>query len=322
MAKIPVTLITGFLGAGKTSLLNHIIETYPSKKFAIIENEFGEENIDSQLVTNIKNEDIFELSNGCICCSLNDELYVVLQNLIKSDHQFNHLLIETTGIADPGSILASFVTDPFIKKEFALDAVICLVDAENAAHMITQEEILKKQIAISDKILLNKTDLAGPEKTNRLREELKALNQFARIDDCVHAKPNNQDILDSYSYDPTKIYQFVLGVRKDESKKISSTHGIENMIYSTTIPMDQLKLGMWLDAFLKFNQDSIYRIKGILNLAGLNNRIVLQSVHTQIQATVGKAWQEDDLKESKIVIIGKNLNRDAIKKNLDELLVN
>ncbi len=321
MAKIPVTLITGFLGAGKTSLLNHIIETYPSKKFAIIENEFGEENIDSQLVTNIKNEDIFELSNGCICCSLNDELYVVLQNLIKSDHQFNHLLIETTGIADPGSILASFVTDPFIKKEFVLDAVICLVDAENANHMIKQEEILKKQIAISDKILLNKTDLAGPEKTNHLREELKNLNQFASIDDCIHAKPSYKNILDSYSYDPTNIYQFVLGLKQVEPREKDTTHGIENMIYSTTTPMDQLKLGMWLDAFLRFNQDSIYRIKGILNLAGLNNRIVLQSVHTQIQVTVGKVWDEHDSKESKIVIIGKNLNRGAIKKNLDELLI-
>ena len=321
MSKIPVTLITGFLGAGKTSLLNHIIETYPAKKFAIIENEFGEENIDSQLVTNIKNEAIFELSNGCICCSLNDELYVVLQNLIKSDHQFNHLLIETTGIADPGSILASFVTDPFIKKEFVLDAVICLVDAENGNRMMKQEEILKKQIAISDKILLNKTDLAGSEKTNHLREELRNLNQFASIDNCVHAKPSNKDILDSYSYDPSKIIQFVLGIKQDESKKKDATHGIENMIYSTTIPMDQLKLGMWLDAFLKFNQDSIYRIKGILNLAGLNNRIVLQSVHTQIQATVGKAWDVQDVRESKIVIIGKNLNRDAIRKNLDELLI-
>lgn len=322
MTKIPVTLITGFLGAGKTSLLNHIIESYPSKKFAIIENEFGEENIDSQLVTNIKNEDIFELSNGCICCSLNDELYVVLQNLIKSDHHFNHLLIETTGIADPGSILASFVTDPFIKKEFVLDAVICLVDAENATRMIEQEEILKKQIAISDRILLNKTDLAGPEKTNIIKEELKRLNQFASIDECVFAKPTNQDILDSYSYDPSKIYQFVLGLSQEKSTEKDSTHGIENMIYSTTVPMDQLKLGMWLDAFLKFNQDSIYRIKGILNLDGIDNRIVLQSVHTQIQATVGKVWKETDLKESKIVIIGKNLNRDIIKKNLDELLIN
>lgn len=322
MSKIPVTLITGFLGAGKTSLLNHIIEAYPSKKFAIIENEFGEENIDSQLVNKLKNEAIFELSNGCICCNLNDELYVVLKNLIQSDHQFNHLLIETTGIADPGSILASFVTDPFVKKEFVLDAVICLVDAEHALRMINEEDILKKQIAISDKIFLNKTDLAGADKTAELQKELRQINQFASINECIYGKASIDNILDSYSYDPSKIYQFVLGIKQDEPIKKESTHGIENMLYTTSIPMDQLKLGMWIDAFLKFNQDSIYRIKGILNLAGLNNRIVLQSVHTQIQATVGKVWNENEPKESKIVIIGKNLNRDAIRKNLDELLVN
>ncbi|PKQ61617.1 hypothetical protein BZG02_15490 [Labilibaculum filiforme] len=319
MSKIPVTIITGFLGTGKTSLLNQLISSYPDKKFAIIENEFGEINIDSELVTNIKNENIFELSNGCICCSLNDELYVVLQNLIQSNHQFNHLLIETTGIADPGGILASFITDPFIKKEFELDAVICLVDATNASHILNKEIVLTKQIAISDQILLNKTDLAGREKTNLVRAEIEKINQFAKIEECVFAKPKNMNLLDSFSYDPSKIYQFVLGLEINSNSTNELTHGIENMCYTSTIPMDQMKLGMWLDAFLKFNQDSIYRIKGILYLQGVDKRIILQSVHTQIQATVGKSWETGELKESKIVIIGKQLNRKVIERNLKEL---
>lgn len=320
MSKIPVTVITGFLGAGKTSLLNHLISCYPNKKFAIIENEFGEVNIDSELVANIKNEDIFELSNGCICCSLNDELYAVLQNLIKSDHQFNHLLIETTGIADPGSILASFITDPFIKNKFELDSVICLVDAENASNIIDKEIVLTKQIAISDQILINKTDVAGREKTDAIIKEVQEINKFATIQKCVFAKPVNMDLLSSFSYNPAKVYQFVIGI-EDSNTNNSITHGIENMCYTTTIPMDQMKLGMWLDAFLKFNQESIYRIKGILYLAGVDKRIILQSVHTQIQTTVGKSWEENELKESKIVIIGKNLNKKVIEKNLDELLI-
>ncbi|BAX82175.1 CobW family GTP-binding protein [Labilibaculum antarcticum] len=321
MLKIPVTVITGFLGSGKTSLLNHLISSYPDKKFAIIENEFGEVNIDSELVANVKNEDIFELSNGCICCSLNDELYVVLQNLIKSDHQFNHLLIETTGIADPGSILASFITDPFIKKEFELDAVICLVDAANASNILDTEIVLTKQIAVADQILINKTDVAGREKTDALKIEIANINKFARIEECVFAKPANMNLLGSFSYDPAKVYQFVLGLEANSTANSQITHGIENMCYTSTTPMDQMKLGMWLDAFLKFNQESIYRIKGILYLEGVDKRIILQSVHTQIQATVGKTWTEDDIKESKIVIIGKSLNRKVINNNLDELLV-
>lgn len=321
MLKIPVTVITGFLGAGKTSLLNHLISSYPDKKFAIIENEFGEVNIDSELVANVKNEDIFELSNGCICCSLNDELYLVLQNLIKSDHQFNHLLIETTGIADPGSILASFITDPFIKKEFELDAVICLVDAANASNILDTEIVLTKQIAIADQILINKTDVAGREKTDTLKIEIAKINKFARIEECIYAKPKNMNLLDSFSYDPTKVYQFVLGLEANSTANNQITHGIENMCYTSTTPMDQMKLGMWLDAFLKFNQESIYRIKGILNLEGVDKRIILQSVHTQIQATVGRTWEENEIRESKIVIIGKNLNRKVISSNLNELLV-
>ena len=323
MAKIPVTVITGFLGAGKTSLLNHLIEKHSDKKFAIIENEFGEENIDSELVTNIQNEDIFELSNGCICCSLNEELYVVLQKLINSNHNFNHLLIETTGIADPGNILASFITDPFIKKEFELDSVICLVDAQNARHDINNEAILTKQIAIADTVLINKTDLVDDAVANKLLEDIRKINSFAGIHQCTYSKPENKQVMDVYSYDPSKIYQFVLGMEQSVDKQSADTiHGIENMLFSTSKPMDQMKLGMWLDAFLQFNQDTIYRIKGILNIAGFDNRIILQSVHTQIQATVGKAWEESEKRESRIVIIGKELNHSAIEKNLEELTIN
>lgn len=321
MLKIPVTVITGFLGSGKTSLINHLILSYPDKKFAVIENEFGEVNIDSELVANIKNEDIFELSNGCICCNLNDELYVILKNLIKSDHQFNHLLIETTGIADPGSILASFITDPFIKKEFELDAVICLIDATNASNILDSEIVLTKQIAVADQILINKIDIAGRDKTDTLKTELNKINKFARIEECIYAKPKNMNLLGSFSYDPAKVYQFVLGLEANSTVNNQITHGIENMCYTSTAPIDQIKLGLWLDAFLKFNQESIYRIKGILYLEGVDKRIILQSVHTQIQTTVGKTWAEDEIKESKIVIIGKNLNRKVISSNLDELLV-
>lgn len=321
MSKIPVTVITGFLGAGKTSLLNNLIEAYPEKRFAIIENEFGEANIDSELVNNVQNEDIFELSNGCICCSLNDELYNVLKRLIQSDHQFNHLLIETTGIADPGTILSPFVTDPFIKKEFSLDAVICLVDAENAVTLLDKEEVLSKQIAISDKIIINKTDIAGTKKTKELKNQIQQLNKFASIEECIFAKPTNPLILDSYSYDPSKVYEFIFGLESNSSHNKELEHNIDNMLFTSKLPMDQLKLGMWLDAFLKFNQDSIYRIKGVLHLHGVDNRIILQSVHTQVQATVGKTWEEETLRENKIVIIGKNLNKNAIEKNLYELLV-
>nr|WP_320119567.1 GTP-binding protein [uncultured Marinifilum sp.] len=320
MSRIPVTVITGFLGSGKTSLLNHLIEIYPDKKFAIIENEFGEENIDSKLVENIESKDIFELSNGCICCNLNQELYLVLQNLIESKHSFNHLLIETTGIADPGSILASFISDPIISRNFELDSVICLCDALNASANFEKEEILNKQIAVADLILINKTDLVEQGCISELREKLRLQNNFAEILHCAHSKPETKNILDRFSYNASNVYQYILGVENAaNTNNHNNTHGIQSMCYSSNKALDQIKIGMWLDAFLQFNQDTIYRVKGILNLAGVDNRIVLQSVHTQIQATVGKAWNKNEERESKIVIIGKDLNRSVIEKNLNDL---
>ncbi len=318
MSKIPVTVITGFLGAGKTSLLNQLIKNHKDKKFVIIENEFGEENIDSELVSNIGDEDLFELSNGCICCNLNTELFLVLENLIKNNHSFNHLLIETTGIADPGNILASFITDPGIKAKFELDSVICLIDAANAENDLEKEDVLNKQIAISDTLILNKIDLSNDEAIVQLHSKIREINPTSDIHQAVQSKLD-VELLDVYAYNPKHIYQFLFSVDGTKNKNKKHDHNIENFCFKSKLEFNQMKLGAWLDAFLQFNSDTIYRVKGILNIAGMDNRILLQSVHTQIQATVGRAWDENEIRESKLVFIGKELNSEVIEKNLIEL---
>jgi len=317
MSKIPVTVVTGFLGAGKTSLLNQLIKNHKEKKFVIIENEFGEENIDSELVANIGNEDLFELSNGCICCNLNTELFLVLENLIKNNHSFNHLLIETTGIADPGNILASFISDPGIKAKFELDSVICLIDAANAEQDLKNEEVLNKQIAISDTLILNKIDLSNEEAITQLYSKIREINPTAEIHKAVQSKLD-VELLDVYAYNPKHIYQFLFSVEGIENDK-KHNHRIENYCFKSELAFNQMKLASWLDAFLQFNSDTIYRVKGILNINGVDKRILLQSVHTQIQATVGRTWEENETRESKLVFIGKDLNNEVIEKNLIEL---
>ena len=318
MSKIPVTVITGFLGAGKTSLLNQLIKNHKDKKFVIIENEFGEENIDSEFVSNIGDEDLFELSNGCICCNLNTELFLVLENLIKNNHSFNHLLIETTGIADPGNILASFITDPGIKAKFELDSVICLIDAANAEKDLEKEDVLNKQIAISDTLILNKIDLSNDEAIAQLNSKIREINPTADIHQAVQSKLD-VELLDVFAYNPKHIYQFLFSVDGIENTDKKHDHSIENFCFKSKLAFNQMKLGAWLDAFLQFNSDTIYRVKGILNITGMENRILLQSVHTQIQATVGRAWEENEIRESKLVFIGKELNSRVIEKNLIEL---
>ncbi len=318
MHKIPVTVITGFLGAGKTSLLNQIIKNYTNKEFVIIENEFGEENIDSELVTNIDNENLFELSNGCICCNLNTELFLVLENLIKKNHAFDHLLIETTGIADPGNILASFISDPGIKAKFELDSVICLVDAAHAEQDFENEDVLNKQIAISDTLIINKIDLSDNETVAELYSKLQEINPTANIHRAVQSKVE-KPLLDVFAYNPKNIYQFLFSVEGHNKGHQQHEHQIENYCFKSHLAFDQMQLGSWLDAFLQFNSDTIYRVKGILNIQGLDSRILLQSVHTQIQATVGKVWKENETRESRIVFIGKDLNSKVIEQNLIEL---
>jgi G3E family GTPase len=318
MSKIPVTVITGFLGAGKTSLLNQLIKNHKEKKFVIIENEFGEENIDSELVANIGNEDLFELSNGCICCNLNTELFLVLENLIKNNHSFNHLLIETTGIADPGNILASFISDPAIKAKFELDSVICLIDAANAEQDLKNEEVLNKQIAVSDTLILNKIDLPNEKSIKQLCSKIREINPTADIHKAVQSKLD-VELLDVYAYNPKHIYQFLFSVNKIESNDKKHHHNIENYCFKSELAFNQMKLASWLEAFLQFNSDTIYRVKGILNITGIDNRILLQSVHTQIQATIGRPWEENDIRESKLVFIGKDLNAEVIEINLIEL---
>ena len=318
MSKIPVTVITGFLGAGKTSLLNQLIKNNKDKKFVIIENEFGEENIDSEFVSNIGDEDLFELSNGCICCNLNTELFLVLESLIKNNHSFNHLLIETTGIADPGNILASFITDPGIKAKFELDSVICLVDAANAEKDLEKEDVLNKQIAISDTLILNKIDLSSEDAIESLKSKLSEINPTANLHQAIQSNINAQ-LLDVYAYKPDNIYKFLFSMDGNESGGNKHDHNIENYCFKSKLAFNQMKLGAWLDAFLQFNSDTIYRVKGILNITGMANRILLQSVHTQIQATVGRAWEDKDVRESKLVFIGKELNSEVIEKNLIEL---
>src|SRR6187402_984934 len=154
--RIPVTILTGFLGAGKTTLLNHLIKEYPEKKLAVIENEFGEINIDSELIVSSADNNIFELSNGCICCVLNDDLVNLLYELLESKKVFNHLIIETTGMADPGAVALNFISDFGIQQKYRLDAVVALADAINLKSQLAETEEAAKQLAIADFILLNK----------------------------------------------------------------------------------------------------------------------------------------------------------------------
>jgi len=326
--RIPVTIVTGFLGAGKTTMLNNLISSCKNKKFAIIENEFGEINIDSDLVVGVKGENIYELSNGCVCCTLNKELIFVLHDLLNSETAFNHLLIETTGIADPASVVQPFILDQNIQMDFRLDSVICLVDARIIEDILDEQSEAFQQIAYSDTVIVNKTKEVTQEKLESVRKRIQKISPLSKIYETNFSDVSEFNILDTYSYEPKSLtkfsidfsrlsnYQQVYTAQKVQPKK----HEIDS--YGFVIPgnFNETSFMYWLDAFLEFNQKNIFRIKGILSIQGSSNKIVLQAVRDMALVSKAEAWGKDETRNSKIVFIGKQLKADQIEKSLHTLI--
>ena len=321
---VPVTILTGFLGAGKTTLLNHIIEKNPSTKFAIIENEFGEINIDSELVVKT-DENIFELSNGCICCSLNGDLFDVLNKLVTGDYNYDHLIIETTGIADPSAVAATFLTDYNVQTAFKLDGTVCLIDAENVLEVIGNEEEAAKQVLFADYIIFNKSANVDKETLGAVGEKIKKINPFADYEFTDFAKVKTDDILYLKAYDKEKI-AFRLGFANKKKTNVfnippEGKHGeIVSQSFVFTQSFDLLKLRHYFTVMLAIQGAWFYRIKGILNIEGLSRKLIIQSVKGSPVFTDGDEWLVGETRESKLVFIGKKLKRDILEKGLAQCL--
>lgn len=319
---VPVTILTGFLGAGKTTLLNHIIKQNTATKFAIIENEFGEINIDSELVVKT-NENIFELSNGCICCSLNGDLFEVLNKLVTGNFDYDHLIIETTGIADPSAVAATFLTDYNVQTAFKLDGTVCLIDAENVLEVIGSEEEAAKQILFADYIIFNKAGNIPKETLTKISKTIKKINPFAAYEFTDFANVKTQNILNLKAYDKDKV-SYKLGFSGSKSTNIfnlptESKHlDIVSQSFIFTQSFDLLKIRHYFTVMLMIQGEWFYRIKGILNIEGLNRKLIIQSVKGSAVFTDGDEWKTDETRETKLVFIGKKLKRDALEKGLGQ----
>lgn len=310
--KIPVTIITGFLGAGKTTLLNHLIEANPHKKFAIIENEFGDIPIDQELVVNAK-DGIFELSNGCICCSLNAELGELLQKLMQDEYQFNHLIIETTGIAEPDGIASAFIGGNKSTK-FILDATICLADAHDISKNLEERGEALKQIRFSDVIVLNKIDLASRQQIEEAKLLLKQHNAEAHILLSEFGKVE-KDILTLKAYDSNLLENKLLNPHQHHHHNDLESHSFE-----FKEPLIAEKFEHWINMLLFLSGYQIYRIKGILNIEGESHKIIFQSVRSNSKIDVGSQWREGETKLSRIVFIGHNIKKEPLEKGLNGCL--
>lgn len=306
--KIPVTIITGFLGAGKTTLLNQLIEQHSEKKFAIIENEFGDIPIDQELVVNAK-DGIFEMANGCICCSLNVELGELLQKLMSDDYNFDHLIIETTGIAEPDGIAAAFIGGNRSTK-FVLDGTICLADAHDIMLNLKERGEVHKQVTFADVIILNKIDLISEEELKEAEDSLRKYNAEAPIYNCSYGKAGIQ-LLALKAYESNSLENKLLSPHQHHDHDELVAHSFE-----FKEPLISEKFEHWVTMLLFLSGYQIYRIKGILNLKGEFSKVIFQSVRSNSTIDIGSPWLEGENRISKIVFIGNNIKRAPLEKGL------
>lgn len=309
----PVTILTGFLGAGKTTFLNQAISERPEIRYAIVENEFGKEGIDGELIIKPDNE-IFELNNGCLCCSLNDGIYDILNELSLKTDQFDELIIETTGIADPAAVASPFFSHSEIKKDFPVKRVICLVDTELIEDQLIETDEAIKQIAFSDIILLNKTVNVNPEYLTKIEEKLLGINPFLKV---FTEKDMIFPVKEIFNTERDLDIEF----KMKPGRRLAFNHGkIVSHTFYFDQPFNDKELQMRLFGYLVFEAKGLYRIKGIIHGKDVNHKLILQSVGQSLSISGGKPWADDDERQSKIVFIGKELNREFFEELLNGCL--
>lgn len=311
--RIPATVITGYLGAGKTTLLNRVLAGQHGKKIAVIVNEFGEIGIDGDLLEH-SDEEIVELNNGCICCTIRGDLIRIINTLLQRKQPIDHLIIETTGLADPGPIIQSFFIDELLANHFKLSAIVTLVDALHINHHIHSSEA-GEQIAFADLIVINKTDLVDEPELSQLRHQLRSINALAPMVSTTHAELDVLEIIQMNSFDIANALSIDPEILDEE------THDHDQDITSVSLSFEGVvngeRFNRWIYQFTQQHGADVFRSKGILNLNDAPRRFVFQGVHMTLDGRPGRPWGPEETRVNQLVFIGRHLNAERIQHDLD-----
>ncbi len=349
MALIPATILTGFLGSGKTTLLKRVLQEAHGQKIAVIENEFGEENIDTDILVADTTEQIIQMSNGCICCTIREDLRTTLQDLAarkrKGELDFERVVIETTGLADPGPVTQTFFMDDEIAESYLLDSVITLVDAKHAAQQLNDRQEARRQVGFADQIFISKTDLVSADELAALQHRLKHMNPRAPQKAVHFGEVAISEVFDLRGFNLNAKLEIDPDFLKDDHDHghehhdhahgehcdhPSHQHGhghhhhhdddVKSFVFRSERAFDPAKLEDFLGAIINIYGPRMLRYKGVLYMKGTERKVIFQGVHQLMGSDLGQPWAEGEQRLSKMVFIGIDLPKDILLQGLEQSL--
>ena len=358
MSLIPATILTGFLGSGKTTLLKRVLTEAHGQKIAVIENEFGEENIDNEILVADTQENIIQMSNGCICCTIRDDLRATLHDLAekkrKGELQFDRVVIETTGLADPGPVAQTFFMDDEVAEQYLLDAILTLVDAKHAAEQLNERQEARRQVGFADQIFISKSELVDAETLDALTHRLKHMNPRAPMRSTHFGEVALKEVFDLRGFnlnakldiDPDFLkaddHDHDHGQGSHEHGGHDHEHGehcnhpshqhghghhhhhdddVKSFVYRAERPFDPAKLEDFLGAIVQIYGPKLLRYKGVLHMQGTERKVIFQGVHQLMGSDLGPEWKPEEPRQSKMVFIGIDLPKDILVQGLEQALV-
>jgi len=349
MSLIPATILTGFLGSGKTTLLKRVLSEAHGQKIAVIENEFGEENIDNEILVSDTQEQIVQMSNGCICCTIREDLRAALQLLAAKKRKglldFDRVVIETTGLADPGPVAQTFFMDDEIAESYLLDSVLTLVDAKHADQQLDDRQEARRQVGFADQIFISKTDLVGKDEVDALVHRLKHMNPRAPQQAVHFGDVPIKDVFDlrgfnlnakldidpdflkeeehdhAHGHDHDHDHDHEHGEHCDHPHHHAHDDDVKSFVFRSDRPFDPAKLEDFLGAIVNIYGPRMLRYKGVLNMQGTERKVIFQGVHQLMGSDLGPQWAQGEQRMSKMVFIGIELPREIFLQGLEQCLV-